>query len=71
MCSEIDGYRDAFDASDPDDLAIQIDSGGDEAWSIVSDWRTAARDLEIAKAALVLYDFDPDAVDVSIEPTDE
>ena len=54
-------YQEEYDASDPDDLAYQLESDVDEGWDVVSAWRAAANDLEIAKAALALYDFDPDA----------
>lgn len=53
-------YQDEHGASDPDDLAFQLESD-DEGWDAVAAWRAAENDLEIAKAALALYDFDPDA----------
>ena len=59
--TEIRAYQEEYDASDPDDLAYQIESDADEGWTVVSSWQAAANDLEIAKAALALYDFDPDA----------
>ena len=59
--TEIRAYQEEYDASDPDDLAYQLETGADEGWTIVSSWRAAANDLEVAKAALALYDFDPDA----------
>ncbi|WP_226003949.1 winged helix-turn-helix domain-containing protein [Natrinema salinisoli] len=54
-------YQEEYDASDPDDLAYQLESDADEGWNAVSAWRAAETDLEVAKAALSLYDFDPDA----------
>lgn len=59
--AQIQGCQSEFDASSPDDLAFQITSPSDEAWDVVSAWRAAESDLEIAKAALALYNFDPDA----------
>lgn len=53
-------YQNEFDASDPDDLAFQIESDEADAWKTVTAWRAAETDLDIAKAALALYDFDPD-----------
>lgn len=68
---EIREYQTEYDASDPDDLAFQIESDDAEAWSVVAAWRSAETDLDIAKAALALYDFDPDAGDrEDASPTD-
>ncbi|QSX01010.1 winged helix-turn-helix domain-containing protein [Haloterrigena alkaliphila] len=59
--AQIREFRDEFDASDPGDLAFQLESDANEGWEAVSEWRAAENDLEVAKAALALYDFDPDA----------
>lgn len=53
-------FRDEYDAADPDDLAFQLESDADEGWTAVTEWRATETDLEVAKAALALYDFDPD-----------
>jgi hypothetical protein len=45
--------------SDADDLATELDLGDDD-WTDVSRWRELEKNLDIAKAALNLYDFDPD-----------
>jgi hypothetical protein len=59
--SDINDLQDRFDATDPDDLAIQIEDGeAEEAWKAVTEWRSLGENLDIAKAALALYDFDPD-----------
>lgn len=59
--SDINGLKDRFDATDPDDLAIQIEDGdATEAWKAVTEWRSLEESLNVAKAALALYDFDPD-----------
>jgi len=56
---EIASIRDEYGVNDPDDLAFELDSG-DEGWQTVARWRTLEENLGIAKAALSLYDFDPD-----------
>ena len=59
--ADISDLQDRFDATDPDDLAIQIeDDQAEEAWKAVTEWRSLEENLDIAKAALALYDFDPD-----------
>ena len=59
--ADINDLQDRFDATDPDDLAIQIEDGdAEEAWKAVTEWRSLEENLDIAKAALALYDFDPD-----------
>jgi DNA-binding transcriptional ArsR family regulator len=59
--SDVNDLQDRFGATDPDDLAIQIEAGdAEEAWKAVTEWRSLEENLDIAKAALALYDFDPD-----------
>lgn len=59
---EIGELQETFDATDPDDLALRIEDGdAEEAWKAVTEWRTLAENLDVARAALALYDFDPDA----------
>jgi len=59
--ADINDLQDRFDATDPDDFAIQIEDGdAEEAWKAVTEWRSLEENLDIAKAALALYDFDPD-----------
>ena len=50
--------RKEYGANDPDDLACDLESG-DEGWQAVARWRTLEQNLDVAKAALSLYDFDP------------
>lgn len=57
---QIRQYQDEYDATDPDDLAIQLESDDSETWAAVTKWRAIEKDLRIAQAALALYDFDPD-----------
>ena len=51
--------RDEYGVSDADDLATELNLGDDD-WTDVSRWRELEKNLDIAKAALNLYDFDPD-----------
>jgi hypothetical protein len=51
--------RDEYGVSDADDLATELELGDDD-WTDVSRWRELEENLDIAKAALNLYDFDPD-----------
>lgn len=60
--ANINDLQDRFNATDPDDLAIQIEDG-EEAWKAVTKWRSLEENLDIARAALALYDFDPDRGD--------
>lgn len=59
--AEIDSYREEYGATDPDDLALELEADDDEGWRAISRWRGLEENLKIAKAALSLYDFDPDA----------
>lgn len=54
-------YQEEYDATDPDDLALQLESDDSEAWAVVPEWRAVETDLRIAQAALALYGFDPDS----------
>lgn len=58
---QIQAYQDRYDATDPDDLALQLADEDDGSWEDVANWRATEENLDIAKAALALYDFDPDA----------
>lgn len=54
-------FQDRFDVIDPDDLVLQMEHGATEnTWDVVTEWRSIEEDLDIANAALALYDFDPD-----------
>lgn len=59
--ARIQEYQAEHEAVDPDDLAYQLKDDAREGWDTVAAWRAAETDLEIAKAALALYDFDPDS----------
>jgi hypothetical protein len=57
--------RDEYGVSDADDLATELELGDDD-WTDVSRWRELEENLDIAKAALNLYDFDPDGTGKAI-----
>ncbi|RJT07077.1 winged helix-turn-helix domain-containing protein [Halococcus sp. IIIV-5B] len=54
-------HQEEYDATDPDDLALQFASTDDAEWGVVAEWRALKRDLDVAQAALALYDFTPDS----------
>ena len=56
---KIQTLREKYGANDPDDLATTLAADSD-GWTDVSRWRSLEENLDIAKAALSLYDFDPD-----------
>lgn len=58
---KIESYREEYDATEPDDLALELDADDGEGWSAISRWRALEENLKIAQAALSLYDFDPDS----------
>lgn len=51
--------REEHGVDDADDLATELEVG-DGAWTDVARWRDLEENLAVAKAALNLYDFDPD-----------
>jgi DNA-binding transcriptional ArsR family regulator len=56
--SQIKSYREEHDVTDPDDLALELEPD-DDGWAAISHWRAAEENLDLAQAALALYDFDP------------
>lgn len=52
--------QEEYEATSPDDLALGLDSGDADEWAIVSEWRALTESLDLAQAALALYDFTPD-----------
>lgn len=56
---ELKQLRDDHGVADVDDLALEL-AAGDDGWQDVARWRQLEENLEIAQAALALYDFDPD-----------
>lgn len=57
--------QDEYDATDPDDLALQLESDDNTEWAAVAEWRALEKNLHVAQAALALYDFTPDSDDQS------
>lgn len=67
----IRSYQEEYDATDPDDLALQLDSDNADDWAVISEWRALTEDLDLAQAALALYDFTPDRDDGEGNADDE
>lgn len=57
--AKLQALREKHGVNDADDLATTLEAGSDD-WTDVSRWRSLEENLDIAKAALSLYDFDPD-----------
>jgi len=51
--------RERHDADDVDELTLELEPG-DDGWGDLTRWQQIEQNLEIAQAALALYDFDPD-----------
>jgi DNA-binding transcriptional ArsR family regulator len=58
---KLQALREKHGVNDPDDLATSLEIGSDD-WTDVSRWRSLEENLAVAKAALSLYDFDPDDI---------
>lgn len=56
---ELRSFRERYDVTDVDELALELEAGDDD-WRDVTRWQQVEQNLEIAQAALSLYDFDPD-----------
>jgi predicted ArsR family transcriptional regulator len=56
---ELREFRERYDVTDVDELTVTLDSG-DDGWEDVARWQQVEQNIEIAQAALSLYDFDPD-----------
>ena len=56
---ELSELRAEYGATDPDELVLKLDSG-DDGWDDLTRWQQVEQNLDIAQAALALYDFDPD-----------
>jgi hypothetical protein len=53
-------YRTEYDATDPGDLVLRVESADSPEWAAVGEWRALDNDLRVAQATLALYDFMPD-----------
>ncbi|SIS21416.1 DUF7342 family protein [Natronorubrum thiooxidans] len=61
MKEKISTYQEKYGATDPDDLALELEADDGEGWAAISRWRGLEENLKVAQAALSLYDFDPDS----------
>lgn len=57
--TQIQSYHADYDVTDPDALALELDPD-DDGWGDIAQWRALEQHLDVAQAALALYDFDPD-----------
>ncbi|MDB2260613.1 ArsR family transcriptional regulator [Halorubrum ezzemoulense] len=57
--TELHSFREQYDVADVDELTLQLEPG-DDGWQDITRWQQIEQNLEIAQAALSLYDFDPD-----------
>ncbi|MBX0297897.1 helix-turn-helix domain-containing protein [Haloarcula nitratireducens] len=56
---ELSDFREQYDVTDVNELTLELDPG-DDGWQDITRWQQIEQNLEIAQAALSLYDFDPD-----------
>lgn len=56
---ERQAIQEQYDATTVDELTLELESGAD-GWADLTRWQQIEQNLEIAQAALTLYDFDPD-----------
>lgn len=56
---QIASLRDEHGVADVDELALEL-GAGDDGWRDVARWQQLEENLDVAQAALSLYDFDPD-----------
>jgi len=57
--TRIQSYHDDYDVTGPDALALEL-GPDDDGWGDIAQWRALEETLDVAQAALALYDFDPD-----------
>ena len=57
--TELNSFREQYDVADVDELTLELEPG-DDGWQDITRWQQIEQNLEIAQAALSLYDFDPD-----------
>jgi DNA-binding transcriptional ArsR family regulator len=57
--AELQEFRERYDVDDVDELTLDLEPGED-GWEDVARWQQVEQNLDIAQAALSLYDFDPD-----------
>lgn len=59
--TNIKAYQEQYDVTNPDDLAVELEPDDGEGWTAISRWRALEENLQLAQAALSLYDFNPDS----------
>ncbi|WP_050033570.1 DUF7342 family protein [Halorubrum halophilum] len=57
--TELNSFREQYDVADVDELTLELEPG-DDGWQDITRWQQIEQNLEVAQAALSLYDFDPD-----------
>ncbi|OYR59202.1 hypothetical protein DJ83_13305 [Halorubrum ezzemoulense] len=57
--TELNSFQEQYDVADVDELTLELEPG-DDGWQDITRWQQIEQNLEIAQAALSLYDFDPD-----------
>lgn len=57
--TELNSFREQYNVADVDELTLELEPG-DDSWRDITRWQQIEQNLEIAQAALSLYDFDPD-----------
>ncbi|WP_096391768.1 winged helix-turn-helix domain-containing protein [Halopenitus persicus] len=57
--SERRDFQERYDVGDIDELTLKLEPD-DDGWQDLTRWQQVEQNLEIAQAALTLYDFDPD-----------
>lgn len=57
--TELNNFQKQYDVATVDELTLELEPG-DDGWRDITRWQQIEENLEIAQAALSLYDFDPD-----------
>ena len=57
--TELNNFQEQYDVATVDELTLELEPG-DDGWQDITRWQQIEENLEIAQAALSLYDFDPD-----------
>ena len=56
---ELNNFQEQYNVATVDELTLELEPG-DDGWRDITRWQQIEENLEIAQAALSLYDFDPD-----------
>ena len=57
--TELNNFQEQYNVATVDELTLELEPG-DDGWRDITRWQQIEENLEIAQAALSLYDFDPD-----------